>query len=32
MALDFLRRTDQSRERYGERVPPNQRVTEGFPV
>ena len=30
MALDFLRRTD--REQYGDRVPPNQRVTEGWPV
>ncbi len=32
MALEFLRRTDRDRERYGDRVPPNQRVTEGFPV
>jgi DMSO/TMAO reductase YedYZ molybdopterin-dependent catalytic subunit len=32
LALDFLKRTDQNRERYGARIPPNQRVTEGFPV
>ncbi len=32
MKLDFLRRIDRDRERYGERVPPNQRVTEGWPV
>ena len=30
MALDLLRRSD--RARYGDRVPPNQNVTEGFPV
>jgi DMSO/TMAO reductase YedYZ molybdopterin-dependent catalytic subunit len=32
MALDFLKRTDQARVSYGGRVPPSQRVTEGFPV
>src|SRR3990170_4498869 len=30
MALDFLRRSE--REQYGDRVPPNQRLTEGWPV
>ncbi len=30
MALDILRSKDQAR--YGDRVPPNQKVTEGFPV
>ena len=32
MALDFLRRTDRDRERYGDRLPPRQKVTEGWPV
>ena len=34
MALDFLRRgeRERERERYGDRVPPNQRLTEGWPV
>ena len=32
MALDFLRRGERGRELYGDRVPPNQRVTEGWPV
>ena len=30
MALDLLRRSD--RTQYGDRVPPNQKVTDGFPV
>jgi DMSO/TMAO reductase YedYZ molybdopterin-dependent catalytic subunit len=30
MALDLLRRND--RETYGDRVPPGQKVTDGFPV
>ena len=30
MALNFLRGKDK--ETYGDRVPPNQRVTEGFPI
>jgi len=30
MALDLFRRT--GREQHGDRVPPNQRVTEGWPV
>ena len=32
MALDFLRRGERDSELYGDRVPPNQRVTEGWPV
>ncbi len=32
MALKFLRRTNHDRERYGERLPPGQKVTEGWPV
>lgn len=32
MALDLLRRTDSGRERYGDRVPPHQKVTEGWPI
>ncbi len=32
MKLDFLRRIDRDRERYGDRVPPNQRLTDGWPV
>ncbi len=32
MTLDFLRGTGRDRERYGDRVPPNQRVTDGWPV
>lgn len=32
MALDFLRRAGRDREQYGDRVPPNQRVSEGWPV
>lgn len=32
MALGFLRRTDRDRELYGDRVPPGQRVTGGWPV
>ena len=32
MALDFLRRTDKDRERYGDRVPPGQKLTDGWPT
>ena len=32
MALDILRRGDRDREQYGDRVPPGQRLTEGWPV
>jgi DMSO/TMAO reductase YedYZ molybdopterin-dependent catalytic subunit len=32
MALDLFRRTDPDRERYGDRVPPHQKVTEGWPI
>lgn len=32
MALDFLRRADKDRALYGERLPPGQRLTEGWPV
>lgn len=32
MALDFLRRADREREQYGDRIPPNQRLTDGWPV
>ncbi len=32
MALDILRRGDRDREQYGDRIPPNQRLTEGWPV
>ncbi len=32
MALDFLRRSDRAREQYGDRVPPGQRLTEGWPI
>ena len=32
MALDFLRRANLDRERYGDRVPPGQKVTAGWPV
>jgi DMSO/TMAO reductase YedYZ molybdopterin-dependent catalytic subunit len=32
MALDLLRRSDRDRETFGDRVPPGQKVTDGFPV
>ncbi len=32
MALDFLRGTKRDGELYGDRVPPGQRVTQGWPV
>ena len=32
MALDVLRRSDRDRETFGDRVPPGQKVTDGFPV
>ena len=32
MALDILRRGDRDREQHGDRIPPNQRLTEGWPV
>ena len=32
MALDFLRRAGRDREQFGDRIPPNQRLTEGWPV
>ena len=32
MALDFLRRADRDRAEHGDRVPQNQRLTEGWPV
>ena len=32
MALDFLRRSDRAREQYGDRVPPGQRLTQGWPI
>src|SRR3990172_2288586 len=32
MALDFIRRADRDRAQHGDRVPPNQRLTEGWPV
>ncbi len=32
MALDFLRRGDAARDQYGDRIPPNQKLTPGWPV
>ncbi|MGB2694725.1 MAG: sulfite oxidase-like oxidoreductase [Dehalococcoidia bacterium] len=32
MALDFLRRSEKDRELYGERLPPGQKLTDGWPV
>jgi DMSO/TMAO reductase YedYZ molybdopterin-dependent catalytic subunit len=32
MALDFMRRKERDRKRYGERLPAGQKLTEGWPV
>jgi DMSO/TMAO reductase YedYZ molybdopterin-dependent catalytic subunit len=32
MALEVLRRAGREREQFGDRIPPNQRLTDGWPV